>query len=417
MAHPLPRLRRELDIMPSPLPEQPGLLIRDPFHYTDAVIIVPPVLAQGLMFFDGQQTELDLQAHLTRLTGDLSAGEASREFVKALRVSGFLDCEEFHEMRGRKQREFAAAAERTPAHAGSAYPAKAQSLSEKLTSYGSDPDPAATGDSLVALAAPHVSPEGGFASYAAAYRRLNPRYADHTFIVLGTSHYGEPEKFGLTRKSYVTPLGRLETDQNFVDTLAQKAPESVVMEDYCHRSEHSIEFQCIFLQHVLGRPNVRIVPILCGPLAQSLFTGQAPETDPNVERFFEALGEAAEIHRKRVIWILGIDLAHIGRRYGDPFTAAAGESHMQEVRERDEARLDRVCEGDAAGFFDLVHPNYDDLRWCGYSPVYTFLRSVRGARGKVLNYEQWNIDPQSVVSFTGMEFTERGDRREIGVRA
>jgi AmmeMemoRadiSam system protein B len=408
MAHPLPRLRRELDIMPSPLPEQPGLLIRDPFHYTDAVVIVPPVLAQGLMFFDGQQTDLDLQTHLTRLTGDLSAGEAAREFVKALRQSGFLDCEVFHEMRDRKQREFAAAPERSPAHAGSAYPHAAEHLSQKLSSYGSDPDPAAQGDSLVALAAPHVSPEGGFTSYAAAYRRLNPQYADRTFIILGTSHYGEPEKFGLTRKSYVTPLGRLETDQNFVETLAQEAPKSVVMEDYCHRSEHSIEFQCIFLQHVLGRPDVRIVPILCGPLAQSLFTGKAPEADPDVERFFDALGEIAEAHRKRLIWILGIDLAHIGRRYGDPFTASAGEGHMQAVRERDEARLDRVCEGDAAGFFDLVHPNYDDLRWCGYSPVYTFLRSVRGVQGKVLNYEQWNIDQQSVVSFTGMEFTGRG---------
>ncbi len=408
MARTLPRLRRELDIMPSPLPEQPGLLMRDPFRYTDTVIIVPPVLAQGLMFFDGRQTELDLQAHLTQLTGDLSAGEVSREFVKAMRQSGFLDCEEFHEMRDARQREFAAAPERAPVHAGSAYPSEAGSLSEKLTSYGSDPSPGAGGDSLVALAAPHVSPEGGFTSYAAAYRRLNPQYAGHTFIVLGTSHYGEPEKFGLTRKDYVTPLGRLETDQNFVDTLARKAPASIVMEDYCHRSEHSIEFQCIFLQHVLGRPDVRIVPILCGPLAQSLFTGKAPETDPEMERFFDALGEIAANHGKKVIWILGIDLAHIGKRYGDPFTASAGEGHMQQVRARDEERLGRVCEGDSAGFFDLVHPHYDDLRWCSYSPVYTFLRSVRGARGKVLHYEQWNIDQQSVVSFTGMEFTERG---------
>jgi AmmeMemoRadiSam system protein B len=203
-------------------------------------------------------------------------------------------------------------------------------------------------------------------------------------------------------------LGRLETDQNFVDTLAQKAPESVLMEDYCHRSEHTIEFQCIFLQHVLGKPDVRIVPILCGPLAQSLFTGKAPETDPNVERFFDALGEIAEQHRKKVIWILGIDLAHVGKRYGDSFTASAGDGRMQEVRARDEARLGRVCEGDSAGFFEMVHPHYDDLRWCGYSPVYTFLRSMRKARGKVLNYEQWNIDQQSVVSFTGMEFTEKG---------
>ena len=37
--------------------------------------------------------------------------------------------------------------------------------------------------------------------------------------------------------------------------------------------------------------------------------------------------------------------------------------------------------------------------------VYTFLQSVQGVRGKVLKYEQWNIDQQSVVSFAGIEFT------------
>ena len=69
MSSPLPPLRRELDIMPSPSAEQPGLLIRDPFQYSNAVIIVPPLLTQGLPLFDGQQTELDLRALLTRLTG------------------------------------------------------------------------------------------------------------------------------------------------------------------------------------------------------------------------------------------------------------------------------------------------------------------------------------------------------------
>jgi AmmeMemoRadiSam system protein B len=413
MAEPLPRLRRELDIMPSPLAEQPGVLIRDPFQYSDAIIIVPPVLAQGLMLFDGQHTDLDLQALLTQATGDLSAGQASRDLTEALSQSGFLDSEEFHEMRDRKQRQFAEAPQRRPAHAGSAYPSQAAALSEKLSSYGSDshagPDAAAAGqDSLVAIAAPHVSPEGGYTSYAAAYRRLNPGYADHTFVVLGTSHYGEPEKFGLTRKPYVTPFGPVETDTAMVDRLAREAPGAVVMEDYCHRAEHSIEFQCVFMQHVLGRPNVRVVPILCGPFAESLFTGKAPESNEQVRRFFDALTEIDQAHRGRLIWVLGIDLAHIGRRYGDRHAAKAGQGRMQEVRARDEARLERVCDSDAAGFFDLVHPNYDDLRWCGYSPVYTFLHSIKNVRGKVLHYEQWNIDQQSVVSFTGMEFTERG---------
>ena len=249
-------------------------------------------------------------------------------------------------------------------------------------------------------AGPRQRPHGGFKSYAAA-SRLHPRQE-----ILGTDAGAAAEKFGLTRKSYVTPLGRLETDRGLVDWLEQRAPDSVVMEDYCHATEHSIEFQCVFLQHALNKPDVKVVPILCGPLAESLFSHKAPEKNETVRRFFDALGEMAEEHRDRLVWILGIDLAHIGRRYGDDFIAKSGQGPLEEVRARDEARLREVCAGNAEGFYELAHPNQDDLRWCGYSPVYTFLASVKAARGRVLSYEQWNIDEQSVVSFTGMEFTQ-----------
>ena len=408
MAEVLAPLRRELDIMPSPAHEQPGLLMRDPYRYSDAVIIIPPVLAQTLALFDGEHTDLDLKALLTRVTGDIiRAADIARDLIKTLEESGFLQSPRFFDLCDRKRREFAEAEIREPAHAGSGYPDDARELSAKLTDYGADPETSGA-DSLLALAAPHVSPEGGFKSYAAAYRRLNPSYAGKTFVILGTSHYGEPEKFGLTRKPYQTPFGTIETDRALVDGLERHAASAIEMEDYCHSNEHSIEFQCIFLAHVLGTTDFKILPILCGPLAESLYTGKAPESNDSVRGFFDALGELAENRRKDLVWVLGIDMAHIGRRYGDPTAARAGEGHMTEVRERDAERLEKVCAGDAEGFFELLHPNQDDLRWCGYSPLYTFLSTVKGVKGKVLNYEQWNIDEESVVSFAGVEFTEMG---------
>ena len=60
--------------------------------------------------------------------------------------------------------------------------------------------------------------------------------------------------------------------------------------------------------------------------------------------------------------------------------------------------------GDARGFWDLVQHNRDELKWCGSSPVYTFLQAVPGARGRLRHYQQWNIDEHSVVSFAGMAF-------------
>jgi AmmeMemoRadiSam system protein B len=177
----------------------------------------------------------------------------------------------------------------------------------------------------------------------------------------------------------------------------------VVMEDYCHSFEHTIEFQVLFLQHVFG-PNVRILPILCGQYAQSIYLGGAPEEDEGVQRFLDALHEMGEREGNRLFWVLGIDMAHIGARYGDRFAATAGAGKMQEIEEQDRARIACINAGDVDRYWDLVQRNQDDLRWCGSSPLYTFLRAAPGARGELLRYEQWNIDPRSVVSFAGMGF-------------
>src|SRR5262252_2559740 len=117
MAPPLPRLRSDLDIMPSPLKEQPGLLIRDPFRFSDATLVVPPVLARCLGCFDGEQTEQDLRAALTHLTGQTSVARVAQRFIAALRDAGFLDDDVFAEMRETRRQAFAGAPVRDPAHA------------------------------------------------------------------------------------------------------------------------------------------------------------------------------------------------------------------------------------------------------------------------------------------------------------
>ena len=79
---------------------------------------------------------------------------------------------------------------------------------------------------------------------------------------------------------------------------------------------------------------------------------------------------------------------------------------MLEVTARDRSRIDRLSAGDATGFWSLVQEKRDDLKWCGSSPLYTFLKALPQAHGQLLRYEQWNIDEQSVVSFAGMAFRE-----------
>ena len=80
----LPRLRINLDFMPSPVPDKPGLLIRDPFQYSDATLIIPPALVAGLEFFDGRHGEPDLREFLVRLTGDLQVGELENHLIDVI---------------------------------------------------------------------------------------------------------------------------------------------------------------------------------------------------------------------------------------------------------------------------------------------------------------------------------------------
>jgi AmmeMemoRadiSam system protein B len=425
MAAPLPRLRADLDVIPSPLPEQPGLVMRDPFRYSAVTLVVPPLLARCLQCFDGAHDEGDLRATLARLAGQVSVGEAAGLLVKALHEAGFLEDQRFAELRAAREREFADLPERPAVYAGGAYPAEPAPLTETLRGYfGGLPSrespvtmsraSSAAASNIRGIVAPHVSPEGGRASYVQAYRALPPDHADRIFVVLGTSHYGPPDRYGLTRKPFATPFGLARTEAGLVDELTRAAPDAVTVEDYCHAVEHSIEFQVIFLQYLFG-PAVRILPVLCGAFAAGPRARRPPERSDPIARFIGALGELAAREGRRLSFVLGVDFAHVGRRYGDAFAARAHRGPLAAVATRDRARLDRIAAGDAGSFWALVsepgaeaggelggEPGNDDLKWCGASPIYTFLRALPEVRGRLLSYDQWNIDDTSVVSFGAM---------------
>ena len=397
----------DIDVMPSPIQERPGLLLRDPFGYTETVLVLPHPWLALLSCLDGEHTELDAQALLTRLSGgELVGSERVRELVTLLSEEGFLETDELRALKERKHEAFRRASVREASHAGTAYPDTAEGIQERFAEEMPAPSPKKSLPSV--LAAPHVSPEGGYASYRAAYD-FDADGEEPTFVILGTSHYGRPERFGLTRKPFRTPLGTAEVASDLHDLLVARAGAAVVEEDYCHAREHAVEFQVLFLQYRMRKP-IRILPVLCGPFVESLKTGNPPESQDATKRFFDALGEIAST-RSDLVWVLGVDMAHVGRRYGHAEAVRAEEGVMIEVAEQDRERLDRICAGDDEGFFELVHPDSDPLNWCGYPPFYTFLKSAAPAlnlEGEVLKYEQWNIDEASVVSFAAMHFRAKG---------
>jgi AmmeMemoRadiSam system protein B len=397
----LPRLRFNLDFMPSPDPQKPGLYIRDPYGYSGATLLVPPPLVQALECFDGVQSAGDLRAELVRITGEIQVGELEKHLYDALDDAGFLENDRYREMKSAREQSFMTETVRLPNFAGSAYPENPAALAELLLK---EVGQAQGSEDIVAIAAPHASPDGAWDTYRAAYRSL-PRdgHEERTFVILGTSHYGAPDRFGLTRKEYVTPLGAARTNVGLVNELEAAAPGAVRMEDYCHAVEHSVEFQVLFLQHLYG-PQVKVLPVLCGPFVKSIYEGGPPEENEHLARFFDALANISAREGARLSWILGVDMAHMGRRYGDSLRARAELGEMVAIEQRDRDRMEQIVTGEREAYWSLVQQSHDDLKWCGSAPFYTFMKAMPRARGELLRYQQWQIDPESVVTFGAMRF-------------
>jgi AmmeMemoRadiSam system protein B len=137
---------------------------------------------------------------------------------------------------------------------------------------------------------------------------------------------------------------------------------------------------------------------------KSIYGGGLPEANEGVARFFDALGNLAARESERLFWVLGVDMAHIGQRYGDPLRATANLGEMLAIEQRDRQRIARITAGDVEGYWSLVQEAHDDLKWCGASPIYTFMKAIPDLTSELLDYHQWQIDAASVVTFGALRF-------------
>jgi MEMO1 family protein len=163
----LPRLRLNLDFSPSPDPARPGLYIRDPYHYSDATLLVPPPLVAVLECFDGIQSTLDLRSELVRITGDIQVSDLERHLFDSLNDAGFLENETYRELKSRREANFAAEEKREAAFAGAAYPHDRNRLASLLAAHVDGPTGTAN---TIGIAAPHASLDGTWETYRAAYQ-------------------------------------------------------------------------------------------------------------------------------------------------------------------------------------------------------------------------------------------------------
>ena len=402
-----PRLR-PVEAFPVNLQGQDLVCLRDPTGLAVQPIFLGGPLILVVSMMDGSNSLRDIQAEFMRRTGQMLYTENLEDLIGQLERFRYLDSQSFRAFYESLVQEFRGLPNRPATHAGAAYESTPEELRRQIDGFfihteGPGPIGAPSPSSpLRGLIAPHIDFHRGGPTYAHAYKALAERPGATRFIIFGTCHNIIQRRFALTFKGYDTPLGCVETDREFVRRLAEKLPHDYFADEFAHRGEHSIEFQAVCLKFIhRDGADFQIVPILVGSFQDIYAEDRTAAQDPEVRAMVEAVLQTMREVPASYCIVAGADLAHVGRRFGDP--SGPTPDYLQWVESADRQFLELVQSGDPEGVFQSIAADNDRRRVCGYPPIYMTLRCLENARGEVLQYRQWaDLEAGAAVTYAAV---------------
>jgi AmmeMemoRadiSam system protein B len=364
---------------------------------------IPLPLYKILALLNGIITIRDLQAELMRQQGGALVGtDEIKGLIAHLDESFLLDSDRFRAAKDKIVADFTSKKIRPCSHDGGAYPENPLELKKRLDEILASRPPVSGPEGKVkALVAPHIDLSVGYRVYSSAYQML--RFVKPArILVLGIGHQMVDHMFCLTDKGFDTPLGVVQNDPDCIRELQSAGGDILADNDFAHRTEHSIEFQAVFLRHLLGEESFTIAPVLCGSLQTTL-----PEysRDAYLDRagpFLEKLKEILDDPENETILVAGVDFSHIGPKFGHEMPAM----HLKRQSEsHDRNLLEHLSGLDAEHFWEESKAVNDQYNVCGFSALACLLETMPDCRGKILDYELWNEEAtRSAVSFAAVVF-------------
>ena len=395
---PLPPIRHDIDAYEL----APGIVVLyDDTQYAPNHLRIATSVVEYLALLDGTRSA-EYLARQAALAGRSFSVEDFLDVVKVLDKEYFLDSPRFRAYKEEIDHTYNESLMRMPAHAGTSYPDDPEELRAMLDGFlAADPNPG-DHEPPVAVVAPHIDFRVGGTSYGPAYNALRRSDAD-TFVIFGVSHQMSYDNFMISRKDFATPLGVVKTDRELVERFRESLPFELTRNEVAHRREHSIEFQVVFLRHIFPDRDFRIVPILTGSLHNYVEFGKGDASkDERLNTLYTTLDATARELGRKVCYIAGADLCHVGKKFGDDFPA---RSILDEVRRHDEKLLEHAARPDADQFLRSLALNRNRYRVCGVAPIYATLRTARPSSGKILCYDQWDEkERESAVSFASVAY-------------
>jgi AmmeMemoRadiSam system protein B len=401
----LPRIRI-LDAFLVPGDGQDRVGIRDPENIQEETLLLPRFMFFISQLLDGQRDVAGVQEEAAKLLGGARiSAEAIEQVVGELDRHWLLHSPRFEEKREEIEREFARAPVRRAWLANRSYPGERDELRKLLDGFfdkgpGAAPAPPKRRRGIAGLVAPHIDYHRGGAAYAHAYKAMAEMKPADVYVVLGVAHASPPAPFIVCDKSFETPFGTAPWDAEFGRRLLARIRGDPKKHALVHRTEHSIEFQVVYLKYLFDHP-FTIVPILCSSF-EPLCGEDRPSGHDGIEEFILALKDTIEETPGRVCVISGADLAHVGRRFGDDIDITP--EVLDWVKRDDHTCLEYALDGDAEGFYASVMADGNRRKVCGLSSIYTAVRLLEKRKGKLLAYDSAPDPAGGIVSFASVVY-------------
>jgi MEMO1 family protein len=380
-----PRLR-SLEAFPLEEDNQTVYGLRDRTGLVEQMLVVPAPAFFIISHFDGSHTLEEVGKAFSERFGSDIEEQDFREILDTLDAHLLLDSDHFQQWCEAEKSKYLSAPNRHCASAGGAYSDDPEKLRTDLDGILQRASAVQNGlGQPRGVVVPHIDYKRGTDCYAAVYSALKTVKPASTYVILGSNHYGGDSFYCATRKNFATPLGTVEVDQERLERLSTASREDMFAYECDHAREHSVELQAVWLAHLFGAENIKIVPIICGGFELMHYNGETPDKSEIVQAMVGTLRELLDESPGEVCLMAAADMSHIGQFFGDEEDLA--EPWLKQIEQNDREILREAQSGSPASFFDRLYSDHNASRVCSASNLYT-LKAVCDVPGQLLNYHQ-----------------------------
>lgn len=409
---PLPPLKQMIDAVQIEHDGKPMILLRDQEGINQQAMVISPAGFFVALMLDGRNTASDIKNLFAKNTGTMLDDKEIESIVQEFDRAHLLETENLHKKRKEILNNFLQDPIRVPLHLDGFAADDKLKAAAQLGQFFTDPkgpgkqfSTSASGAPLLGMVSPHIDFHRGGPAYAWAYQALSETTPPDAIVAFGVAHISPNSPWIMTEKAYATPYGNMTVHPELFEELSGTLWYNSKVDEWAHRTEHSLEFQAFWLRYLWRDKTPPWVPILCSSF-ERFCDDRAPSKIPSVETAIQKMADVLtqrQARGEKIMILAGIDLAHVGPRFGDQ--EALTPEIRAKIEKEDRVSLEHALQGDADSFYLSLIADGHWRKACGLTALYMSLRMIsalqgtKKSAGELLTYGQADDPLGGVVSF------------------